>query len=431
MIMLTNKTKKSKITQYLRGACLCLLAFVFTLNLAFAQADSTKKDGGAAAGGGAGGADLEVGKRLWEGNCTSCHGVGADVVVGPGLKGILERRTIEWLIPWVKNSQAVIKSGDKYAVELFAKFNKSVMTSFNFKDEEIKAIFAYVDKASKEAPKAAVKDVPPGTEQPTPSDSSGYFNLMLGILVVVLLLIFSVLLVMLSMVSKFLKQKEDLSIEDKEVVNQKFDVLNVLQNRVVLGGMALLFAMFVLKTTLDGITNIGVQQGYAPTQPIAFSHKLHAGQYEIDCGYCHTGVYKGKSATIPSANICMNCHNSIKRGSPEIQKIYKAIENNKPIEWVRIHNLPDLAYFNHAQHTNVAGLACEKCHGEIKEMEVVQQRAPLTMGWCINCHRQTVVEHAKDNKYYDRLIEAHDKHQKGTPMTVENIGGLECSKCHY
>lgn len=433
MIMLTNKTKKSKSTHhYWRGACLCLLAFVFSINLAFAQADSTKKDA-AAAGGAGGGADLEVGKRLWEGNCTSCHAVSAEVVVGPGLKGILERRTIEWLIPWVKNSQAVIKSGDKYAVELFAKYNKSVMTSFNFKDDEIKAIFAYVDKASKEV--AVIKDPPPGppgAQTPSQSDSSGYFNLMLGILVTVLFLIFAVLLVMLSMVSKFLKQKDgDLSIEDREVVHQKFDVLSVFQSRAVLGGVALLFVLFVLKTTLDGITNIGVQQGYAPTQPIAFSHKLHAGQYEIDCGYCHTGVYKGKSATIPSANICMNCHNSIKRGSPEIQKIYKAIENNKPIEWVRIHNLPDLAYFNHAQHTNVAGLACEKCHGEIKEMEVVQQRAPLTMGWCINCHRQTVVEHAKDNKYYDRLIEAHDKYQKGSPMTVENIGGLECAKCHY
>ncbi|TAE73054.1 MAG: cytochrome C [Bacteroidetes bacterium] len=429
--MLTNKTKKTKSIHYLKGACLCLLAFVFSINFVFAQADTTKTAGQAS--GGAGGADLEVGKRLWEGNCTSCHAATAEVVVGPGLKGILERRTIEWLIPWVKNSQAVIKSGDKYAVELFTKYNKAVMTSFNFKDEEIKAIFAYVDQESKKVPVKVETTTggSTGTQTSSASDSSGYFNLMLGILVMVLILIFAVLLVMLSMVSKFLKQKEDLTTEDREVVNQKFDVLAVFQNSAVLGGVALLFMLFVLKTTLDGVTNIGVQQGYAPTQPIAFSHKLHAGQYEIDCGYCHTGVYKGKSATIPSANICMNCHNSIKRGSPEIQKIYKAIENNKPIEWVRIHNLPDLAYFNHAQHTNVAGLACEKCHGEIKEMEVVQQRAPLTMGWCINCHRQTVVEHAKDNKYYDRLIEAHDKYQKGSPMTVENIGGLECAKCHY
>jgi mono/diheme cytochrome c family protein len=429
--MLTNKTKKTKSFHFLKGIGYFLLAFLCSTSLIFAQADSTKK----ADAGGAIEGNLEVGKRLWEGNCTSCHAATAEVVVGPGLKGILERRTIEWLIPWVKNSQAVIKSGDKYAVDLFNKYNKAVMTSFNFKDDEIKSIFAYVKTIENgdpnKKPDAATTTTGGETPKTGGADNSGYFNLMLGILVVVLSLIFAVLMVMLSMVSKFLKQREDLSPEDKELVEQKFDLFAIFKSKAVLGGIALLFVLFVAKNVLDGLVNIGVQQGYAPTQPIAFSHKLHAGQYEIDCGYCHTGVYKGKSATIPSANICMNCHNSIKRGSPEIQKIYKAIENDKPIEWIRIHNLPDLAYFNHAQHTNVAGLACEKCHGEIKEMEVVQQRAPLTMGWCINCHRQTVVEHAKDNKYYDRLMEAHDKYQKGTPMTVENIGGLECAKCHY
>jgi hypothetical protein len=194
-------------------------------------------------------------------------------------------------------------------------------------------------------------------------------------------------------------------------------------------GAALLITLLIGKATIDAAYGVGIHQGYAPEQPIKFSHKLHAGDYQINCTYCHTGVYKGKGANVPSANICMNCHNAIKRESPEIQKIYRAIEKDEPIQWVRVHNLPDLAYFNHAQHTNVGGLECTNCHGDIQKMEVVEQRSSLTMGWCIDCHRKTEVN-AKDNAYYDKLVEIHNKDNK-EPLKVQNIGGLECSKCHY
>ncbi|MFK7899286.1 MAG: cytochrome c3 family protein [Cyclobacteriaceae bacterium] len=200
----------------------------------------------------------------------------------------------------------------------------------------------------------------------------------------------------------------------------------------------LLVTLYVLITQV--LYGIGVSQGYAPKQPIAFSHKIHAGQMEIDCQYCHTGVRKSKNANIPSPNICMNCHSQIKTESPEIKKIHKAIGYNaetgeysgetKPIEWVRIHNLPDLAYFNHSQHAQVGNLQCETCHGEVKEMEVVYQYAPLTMGWCVNCHRETQVN-AKGNDYYDKLLEIHESKYGDEPMKVENIGGTECAKCHY
>jgi hypothetical protein len=129
----------------------------------------------------------------------------------------------------------------------------------------------------------------------------------------------------------------------------------------------------------------------------------------------------------------MNCHGQITKGTitstgtAEIEKIYAAIENNQPIEWVRIHNLPDLAYFNHSQHVAVANIECQTCHGEIQEMEVVQQFSILTMGWCIDCHRTTEIN-SKGNAYYDQLVELHDSPD---PMTVEDIGGLECAKCHY
>jgi hypothetical protein len=138
-------------------------------------------------------------------------------------------------------------------------------------------------------------------------------------------------------------------------------------------------------------------------------------------------VYKGKSASIPSANICMNCHNAIQTSSPQIQKIYTAIEKDTPIEWVRVHNLPDFAYFNHSQHTNVGGVECQTCHGQIQTMEVVQQVSPLTMGWCIDCHRETTVN-TEGNDYYDKLLALHNSKE---PLKVGNIGGLECSKCHY
>ena len=128
-----------------------------------------------------------------------------------------------------------------------------------------------------------------------------------------------------------------------------------LKSPTVIGIVTFLVIALGAKNVIDGLYTVGVQQGYAPEQPIAFSHKIHAGQYEIGCQYCHTGVEIGKSANIPSVNICMNCHSQIKTDSPEIQKLYAAQESGQPIEWVRIHNLPDLAYFNHSQHVKVGG----------------------------------------------------------------------------
>lgn len=383
-------------------------------------------------------ATLDLGEKLFKNNCASCHNYTENKLVGPGLAGILERRTMEWLIPWVKNSQAVIASGDDYAVALYDEYDQAQMQAFpNLSDEDIVAIISYVDYASKNDAGGNVDGE--GEEgvavngQPQESGVGNYFFILLGVLITVLVLIVVVLLMMLSILTRYLNQNgEELSEEEKEVLGQKFNFGKVLQSRPVIIGASLFFALVLLKATLDGLLAVGIQQGYAPKQPIAFSHKLHAGEYEVECQYCHTGVNKGKSATIPSANICMNCHNEIKRSSPEIQKIYTAIQENKPIEWVRIHNLQDFVYFNHSQHVEVGGLACQTCHGEIQEMEVVEQRSTLTMGWCIDCHRQTVVK-AEGNEYYDRLLEFHKDPQSGNyrEMVVENIGGLECSKCHY
>ena len=214
---------------------------------------------------------------------------------------------------------------------------------------------------------------------------------------------------------------------------------------VIAGAVMLFLGAFGYKF---GMEEVGVQQGYAPTQPINFSHKIHAGQYEMDCKYCHSTVEKSKSASIPSLNTCMNCHKYVKaaekyngKTSPEIQKIYNAIGydgdnmeyiegyQQKPIEWVRIHNLPDLSYFNHSQHVVVGKVECQTCHGPIEEMEKVYQFSTLQMGWCIDCHRERGID-SENNDYYEEahknmLTEGKDY------ITVAENGGLECSKCHY
>lgn len=126
--------------------------------------------------------------------------------------------------------------------------------------------------------------------------------------------------------------------------------------------------------------------GYAPVQPVPYSHKLHVSQLGLDCQYCHSNVFDSKDANVPATQTCMNCHNQIKTDSEKLQPIRESWETGMPIEWVRVHNLPDFAYFNHAAHVNV-GVGCESCHGRIDKMEVVHQAEPLSMGWCLECHR--------------------------------------------
>jgi cytochrome c553 len=209
------------------------------------------------------------------------------------------------------------------------------------------------------------------------------------------------------------------------------------------------------------LMQVGVDQGYAPVQPIHYSHKIHAGDNKIECTYCHSSARVSKHSGIPSLNVCMNCHKSIYeyKGNPEgptqddlangytnefytkeIKKLYKAVGwdeetqqytgESQPVEWVRIHNLPDFAYFNHSQHVSVAGVACQTCHGPVEEMEIMYQYSPLTMGWCIDCHRETNVK-VEGNAYYDKIHEALSQKYGVDKLTAAQMGGLECGKCHY
>jgi len=396
-----------------------LVTFLFSIVLFLATANATIAQ------------DAAEGESLFKNNCAACHNTSDEVLVGPGLKGITERRPIEWIVKWVHNPQAVIASGDKYANELYNKFNKAAMTPYpNFSEGQIKGIMAYIEAANAAPAAPAAGAAPAASAAPTEGakSSGGMMEILLvGLLVIMVL----VLIALLSIVNTLSKLSGTDAASSEVPLLQRFseNAKKLAANSAVKTGIIVLVLLLGGKATIDAAYGIGIHQGYAPEQPIKFSHKLHAGQYQINCNYCHTGVYEGKGANVPSANICMNCHNAIKRESPEIQKIYRALENDEPIQWVRVHNLPDLAYFNHAQHTNVGGLECKSCHGEIEKMEVVEQRSSLTMGWCIDCHRQTDVN-AKGNAYYDKLVEIHNKDSK-TPLKVQNIGGLECSKCHY
>jgi mono/diheme cytochrome c family protein len=384
-------------------------------------------------------ADIAAGKALFNANCKSCHAVDKKVI-GPPLAGVVERApSIPWIIDWVHNSSKVIASGDAYGQALFAEY-KSQMTAFtNLTEPQILQILAFV-----EAPVEVAK-VPDNPNDPPkdPGLPAGYLNAIIVGMGVILVLLLVTLIIVAKVLRTSLNQRP-LDEADDQVVNSPITLGTFVRSSGFAFVVVFIVAGVTFKTVIDGLYSVGVQQNYQPKQPIAFSHKIHAGQFEIDCKYCHTGVMKSKQANIPSPTMCMNCHSQIREGTNtgtgEIAKIYAAVGYDpdkaeysgvtKPIQWVRIHNLPDLAYFNHSQHVNVGGVACETCHGPIKEMDVVKQYSLLTMGWCISCHRSTDVN-TKGNAYYDKLLELHDAENTGKKMKVEEIGGLECGKCHY
>ncbi len=390
--------------------------------------------------------DPSVGKTLFNANCAACHKLNKKAT-GPALAGVADKYDREWLYKWIKNSTALIASGDALANEIFEANNKSVMQSFPaLGNGDIDNILAYTSAA------------PPPPKKPEGalvSNSGGGIsnNVILGALAGVFLL----LIIMLVLVTKTLKQ---IATVNGVAYPEKKSVTPVWKAFVENQFLLLVSAIFLLLTAAyfmyGFFMQVGVDQGYAPVQPIHYSHRIHAGSNEIDCNYCHSSARKSKHSGIPSLNVCMNCHKNIGAVADEvqaeglaefgvdynkeIQKLYKAVgwdETNQaytgktePVKWVRIHNLPDFAYFNHSQHVTVGGIACQKCHGPVEEMEIMYQYSPLTMGWCINCHRETNVN-VSGNEYYEKIHEELSKKYGVEQLTAAQMGGLECGKCHY
>ena len=435
----TNDSMERLLQKGFRKFSFILLATLFAVQVSFAQDIPTDE------------ATVKKGGEMFKEMCSVCHKVDSKKI-GPALHKVYERNNLAWIIKFVQNSQKVIQGGDPYAVKLFAENNNTVMSTFDYlTPEEITSIVAYIKHETENPTVAVTEQVADGETTEAVAEDTGvpssYMTAILVGLAIVLALILGILFLMVSMFNRFLKTKDGLTGDEKSFIEDRFSLSKLLKSPGFMGIIIFLFTAFAFKTTIDGLYNIGIQKGYQPTQPIAYSHKLHAGDLGIDCNYCHTGVRKTKNANIPSLNICMNCHSEIKNRkgkdgiSPEIKKIYDALGGydpatkqygdgpKKPVEWVRIHNLPDLVYFNHKQHVKVGGIECQTCHGEIQEMEVVKQEKKLTMGWCIDCHRKTDVN-TQGNAYYDEMVKAHEKDHKDK-MKVEDIGGLECSKCHY
>jgi len=195
--------------------------------------------------------------------------------------------------------------------------------------------------------------------------------------------------------------------------------------------------IYIVDVTVRESIAIGRSPGYAPDQPLKFSHKIHAGQNKINCLYCHNTAEHSKSAGIPSAGVCLNCHNLVvqegsRSGSFEINKIKRAVERGEPIVWNRVYSLPDHVFFSHAQHVSTGKVECVTCHGKVEEMHIIQQFNDLSMGWCVNCHRDTEVQFV-DNEFYSSYERLHEDMKSGKRdiVSVEDIGGIECMKCHY
>lgn len=386
------------------------------------------------------------GKALFSQNCASCHAVNKQLT-GPALAGVEDRwAKKEDLHAWIKNSAAFLKTGDAYANELYNRFNKTAMNAFpSLSDADIDAILGYI-KA--EAAKAAAGPVTPGTSTTSTSAEEGDSTLLFGILTLILAIVAFVLL----QVNANLKKLAD----DKEG-HPALEPVPVWRNKIYIMFGTLVLFMVGGYFTVMGAIGLGRQQNYEPEQPIFYSHKVHAGINQINCLYCHGGAQDSKHANIPSVNVCMNCHMAINEyageklytaegkevnGTEEIKKLYSYAgfepgkpwdaTKAKPIEWTKIHNLSDHVYFNHSQHVSVGKVQCQTCHGEITKMDEVKQFAELSMGWCINCHRETKVQFA-DNGFYSIYEKYHEDLKNGVKdsITVENIGGTECQKCHY
>jgi mono/diheme cytochrome c family protein len=387
--------------------------------------------------------DAAKGEAIFKSKCTACHKVD-EQMVGPALGPQLDSETDDkWLVKWIQNNQALIGAKDQKALAIYNKFDQKSMTVFaDLSDADALNVIAYVraDWKTIQAEKNNPKNAAP--VEKGPSDIMVYA--IIGLIIIALIIVF-----VLSRVTKGLERviasKPDLLVSQEPVDTTPVDkyalAKKLLKNKKFVFFVLICVSIAAGSWTWVTLWNTNVHQGYQPVQPIKFPHDLHAGVMKIQCQYCHSGAYKSKNASIPSLNFCMNCHKTVKTESPEVQKIYAALgydpktqkydsTKSRPIQWVRVHNLPDLVYFNHSQHVKVAGIRCQTCHGPVETMKEVYQYSPLTMKWCIQCHKRTEVNY-KGNPYYEKLQQVHDLLAKHEKVTEAEMGGIECGKCHY
>ncbi len=392
------------------------------------------------------------GKALYMSKCAACHNV-FKKGTGPALMGLEERH--KWadhneLLAWIKNP-AKYMEGDAYTQGLKAEYGSLMLGFPDITLPEVDAIVKYIN--DEVANKAKGPVATPGA--PTP-DSSNQNAIIFG----VISLILAIIALILMQVNSNLKKMSD----DVEGILRP-EPVPFYRNKVYIAMAAIVFFIVGGFMVTKGAIGLGRQTNYQPEQPIYYSHKVHAGINQINCLYCHGSAMESKHAAIPSVNVCMNCHKAINTyekgpklytedgkeidGTAEIQKLYQYAGFDpanaakwdpsmaKPIQWIKIHNLPDHVYFNHSQHVKAGNVQCQSCHGEITAMDEVKQVSELSMGWCVNCHRQTKVNFnysdSTGNQFYSIYEKFHNdiKSGKMDSVTVKDIGGLECQKCHY
>lgn len=409
--------------------------------------------------------DAALGKSLFNQNCAACHALNRKMT-GPALANVEARLAAdegldrEWLYQWIKNSPGMIKAGDDYGNRIYAEYNQAAMTAFpTLSNADMDNILAYT-AAPPPTPQAAGGEAVASGQTADGSQGMLSNEIILGALA----LVFGLLVMMLILVNRTLRRIAEANgvVLEKEKAEKRIPIWKAFaQNQFLVLVSAIFLLLGSAYFAYGWMMQVGIDQGYAPIQPIHYSHKIHAGDNKIECKYCHSSARVSKHSGIPSLNVCMNCHKSIYEYSgnaegpsqedlangytnefytKEIKKLYKAVgwdeENQKytgetqPVEWVRVHNLPDFAYFDHSQHVSVAGIECQTCHGPVEEMEIMYQYAPLTMGWCITCHRETNVK-VEGNEYYTKIHEELSKKYGVDQLTAAQMGGLECGKCHY
>jgi hypothetical protein len=319
-------------------------------------------------------------------NCASCHNA---------------RVTLSDTINWNPDAYEIAK---KYEVLEISQLEKvllrpagqrlsEVHKNFELSTEDIVMIKAYLDVIAEK-----------GLIQPKP------------VITELILFIFALILVLFSLTDLLVTRK----------VSAKW-----VHAVIILGG-----GFFITQTLVEESIAIGRSENYSPDQPVKFSHAIHAGQNQTECLYCHASAEYSKSAGFPGTNVCMNCHLIVRNGSRsgawEINKVIQAYEEGEAIEWIRVHNNPDHVFFSHAQHVSIGGIECQECHGEVESMDRIIQVSDLSMGWCIDCHRENKVNF-HTNEFYSNYENLRQQVRDGEieAVTVDMVGGIECMKCHY
>ncbi len=433
-----------------------ILFFIFIFSFFLIEKGKLKADKG----------DVENGMELFKKNCTACHSIDLEKkMIGPALHGVTEKRNRKWLHQWIKNNKSLRESGDKDALEIYKEYGNIEMNSFpQLSEKQIDDILFFI-KNPNSIKKKEHHEINHNNEDHENDKEENQFLVKLiifcfGILSLILLWILYRIQILIRLINEG---------ETKvSTFRKKNFIINVLYKKIlgndkkkwyVFSCFTGFFLLFGIYETWNFLMKIDVNKGYKPEQPIYFSHKIHSGINKIDCQYCHSSAKYGKVSGIPSVNVCMNCHITIheyngdylEKGksrdeyNQEIHKIYKAIgwdpETRKysktihPIQWVRIHNMPDFVYFDHSQHIltgeksikklKKVNLVCNACHGEVQKMDTVEMSNDFTMEWCISCHKNVEID--KKNKYYKEYFPS----QTNKKITVDMIGGTECAKCHY